>query len=188
MSSPRSAHTFEDRVKKCIFLAFCTHYIVTTLQHTVEVKAGGLLCNYRPQTPLQTERTLQLLNKQDELSLSVRFLPDFLDPWIFLKRQIMQLETQKLLLTSKILPTNIEKVVFSNIYALQSEILRRITAEMDSFSVVWRMCSSLNSQRSKYKVFQRKQLLQHKTIRLYPQQHSIKCQVSYRSKVCYKTK
>lgn len=58
-----------------------------------------------------------------------------LDPWIFLKRQIIELKTQKLMLTSKILPTNIEKAVFSNIYALQNEILRRIMPEMDSFSV-----------------------------------------------------
>lgn len=39
------------------------------------------------------------------------------------------------MLTSKILPTNIEKAVLSNIYALQNEILRRIMPEMDSFSV-----------------------------------------------------
>lgn len=39
------------------------------------------------------------------------------------------------MLTSKILPTNMEKAVFSNIYALRNEIPRRIMPEMDSFSV-----------------------------------------------------
>ena len=63
-----------------------------------------------------------------------------LDPWIFLERQMIELKTQKLTLTSKILPTNIEKAVFSNIYALQNEILRKIMPEMDSFSVEFGIC------------------------------------------------
>lgn len=58
-----------------------------------------------------------------------------LDPWILLKRQIIELKTPKLMLTSKVLPTNMEKAVFSNIYALRNEIPRRIMPEMDSFSV-----------------------------------------------------
>lgn len=91
------------------------------------------------------------------------------------------------MLTSKILPTNIEKAVFSNIYALQNEILRRIMPEMDSLSAELGV-HVLNSQRSKYKIFQRKQLVQHKSIKLYPRKHSIKCQDIYKSKVCYKTK
>ena len=48
---------------------------------------------------------------------------------------MIELKTQKLTFTSKILPTNIEKAVFSNMHALQNEILRIILPEMDSFSV-----------------------------------------------------
>lgn len=44
---------------------------------------------------------------------------------------------------------------------------------------VWRTCYSSNSQRNKYKFFQRKQVVQCKTIRLYPQKHPIKCQDIY---------